>query len=80
MRLVRWFARGRNGLRKPGEQTTPRQLSDSLGFKYVFVPKAAARDPELAERLALVDALRLGDARFADVASRELDKFLSGRA
>jgi DNA-binding transcriptional MocR family regulator len=36
------------------------------------VPEAARRDPELGERLALVDALRLGDARIRDVAAELL--------
>lgn len=41
------------------------------------VPKAVHADPLLGERLALVDALRLGDARLADVARRELDDLLN---
>lgn len=36
------------------------------------VPRAAAADPELAGRLAIVDALRMGDARLAEVARVEL--------
>lgn len=36
------------------------------------VPEAARRDPALGERLALVDALRVGDARAREVASRLL--------
>ena len=36
------------------------------------VPGAARRDPELGERLALVDALRLGDARIRGVAAELL--------
>jgi len=43
---------------------------------HAAVPKAAHNDPELGERLALVDALRLGDARLADVGRRELDALL----
>lgn len=39
---------------------------------HAAVPAAARRDPELGERLALVDALRLGDARVRDVATRML--------
>jgi len=46
---------------------------------HAAVPKAAHNDPELGERLALVDALRLGDARLADVGRRELDALLSTR-
>ncbi len=33
------------------------------------VPAAARRDPALAERLALVDALRVGDARIRGLAA-----------
>ena len=36
------------------------------------VPEAARRDPVLAERLALVDGLRLGDARIRGVAAELL--------
>jgi DNA-binding transcriptional MocR family regulator len=36
------------------------------------VPEAARRDPKLGERLALVDALRLGDARIRGVAAELL--------
>ncbi len=36
------------------------------------VPEAALRDPELHERLALVDALRLGDARLRALARHQL--------
>ncbi len=36
------------------------------------VPEAARRDPRLGERLALVDALRLGDARIRGVAAELL--------
>ncbi len=36
------------------------------------VPDVALRDPELHERLALVDALRLGDARLRRIAREEL--------
>jgi len=40
------------------------------------VPEAARRDPQLGERLALVDALRLGDARTRGVAAELLSKRL----
>ena len=40
------------------------------------VPAAARRDPALAERLALVDALRLGDARVRALAADLLSKRL----
>lgn len=39
---------------------------------HAAVPEAARRDPRLGELLALVDALRLGDARTRGVASRML--------
>lgn len=41
-------------------------------------PEAARRDPQLGERLALVDALRLGDARTLGVAADLLSKRLRG--
>lgn len=37
-----------------------------------LVPEAARRDPQLAESLALVDALRTGDARLRGLAVEEL--------
>ena len=40
------------------------------------VPEAARRDPQLGEGLALVDALRLGDARIRGVAAELLSKRL----
>lgn len=40
------------------------------------VPEAAKRDSRLAQKLALVDAIRLGDARQRGVAERELAKQL----
>jgi hypothetical protein len=40
------------------------------------VPEVARRDPELGERLALVDAMRLGDVRLTEVAGLELDALL----
>lgn len=39
---------------------------------HAAVPAAARRDPALGEHLALVDALRLGDARVREVATRLL--------
>lgn len=36
------------------------------------VPEAALRDPLLGERLALVDAMRIGDARLRGLAAEEL--------
>ncbi|MGK2938946.1 MAG: MarR family transcriptional regulator [Solirubrobacteraceae bacterium] len=44
------------------------------------VSEAARRDPDLAERLALVDALRVGDARVRGVAARLLCERLDGFA
>jgi hypothetical protein len=40
------------------------------------VPEAARRDQQLGERLALVDALRIGDARTRGVAADLLSKQL----
>jgi hypothetical protein len=39
---------------------------------HVAAPEAARRDPKLGEHLALVDALRLGDARIRGVAAELL--------
>jgi hypothetical protein len=44
---------------------------------YPSVPKAAARDPELHEYLALVDAIRVGRARERALAKEELTKRLA---
>jgi DNA-binding transcriptional MocR family regulator len=44
------------------------------------VPEAARRDPRLAQALALVDALRLGDARTRGVAADLLSTHLGGSA
>lgn len=42
------------------------------------VPEAARRNPAVGERLALMDALRLGDARVRGLAREELRKAFSG--
>jgi DNA-binding transcriptional MocR family regulator len=44
------------------------------------VPEAARRDPQLGQSLALVDALRLGDARTRGVAAELLSKRLAGHS
>jgi hypothetical protein len=53
-----------------------RQRGIALAPLHAAVPEIARRDPALGERLALVDALRMGDARVrglaADVLSRRL--------
>jgi hypothetical protein len=43
------------------------------------VPDAARRDKRLWELLALVDAIRIGNARERNLAARELKKRLNGR-
>jgi hypothetical protein len=43
------------------------------------VPEAARRDPDLAASLALVDALRMGDARVRELAGEEILNRLAGR-
>lgn len=40
------------------------------------VPDAAQRDPKFGERLALVDAIRIGDARIRAIAAEELEQRL----
>lgn len=42
------------------------------------VPIAARKDPELGERLALLDALRLGEARVRGIAAKLLAERLAG--
>jgi hypothetical protein len=44
------------------------------------VPEAARRDPQLGERLTLVDALRIGDARTRGVAAELLSERLGALA
>jgi hypothetical protein len=44
---------------------------------YPSVPFAASRDPKLYELLALIDALRVGQARERKLAMQELEKRLS---
>lgn len=39
-------------------------------------PSAAAKDPKLAERLALIDAIRLGDGRVRSLAAKALSESL----
>lgn len=41
------------------------------------VPELSRRDPELAERLALVDAIRMGDARVRGLATKLLSQRLA---
>jgi hypothetical protein len=41
------------------------------------VPELARRDAELAERLALIDAIRLGDARIRKLAAKLLSRRLA---
>lgn len=43
-------------------------------------PGAARRDPRLAERLSLLDAIRLGDGRIRSLAAKQLSKSLRGGA
>ena len=40
------------------------------------VPELSRRDPELAERLALIDAIRMGDARVRALATKLLGQRL----
>jgi hypothetical protein len=54
-----------------------RQRGLALRPLHDAVPEAARRDPALGEALALVDALRLGDARIRGVAAELLTKRLA---
>ncbi len=50
------------------------QRGQAIEPLYSSVPSAALRDPDLHELLALVDALRVGQAREQNIAIRELKK------
>jgi len=52
----------------------------ALAPLHACAPEIARRDPALAERLALIDALRLGDARVRGLAGKLLRERLSGTA
>lgn len=52
----------------------------SLRPLHEAVPEAARRDPRLAQALALIDALRLGDARTRGVAAKLLHRHLGDPA
>jgi hypothetical protein len=47
---------------------------------HASVPKLAKRDPELAEQLALIDAIRLGDGRVRSLAAKRLAERVRGAA
>jgi hypothetical protein len=49
-----------------------RQRGIAVAPLHPAAPELARRDPDLAERLALVDAIRMGDARVRGVASKLL--------
>ncbi len=47
---------------------------------HASVPKIARRDPDLGGSIALVDAIRAGDARVAGLAAKKLSKWLRDAA
>jgi hypothetical protein len=47
---------------------------------HASVPKIARRDPDLGGSIALVDAIRAGDARIAGLAAKKLSKWLRDAA
>ncbi|MEK6327802.1 MAG: hypothetical protein AABM66_09835 [Actinomycetota bacterium] len=53
---------------------------NSLEPLHPNAPEAARRDPELGAKLALLDALRLGDGRIRKMAADELRRRLGARA
>jgi hypothetical protein len=59
----------------------PDPMGDTRGYAitplHTSVPRAAGRDPELHALLALVDALRIGQARIRSLADAELRKRLA---
>ncbi len=54
-----------------------RQRGIALAPLHPAVPQLARRDPELAERLALLDAIRMGDARIRGLAAKLLSRRLA---
>jgi len=54
-----------------------RQRGIAVAPLHPSVPKLARRDPDLAERLALIDAIRMGDARVRGLATKVLSKRLA---
>jgi hypothetical protein len=54
-----------------------RQRGIALSPLHPAVPELARRDPELAERLALIDAIRMGDARVRRLAIKLLGQRLA---
>lgn len=57
-----------------------RQRGIAVAPLHPAVPELARRDPELAERLALIDAIRLGDARVRGLATKLLGQRLGSPA
>jgi hypothetical protein len=54
-----------------------RQRGIAVSPLHPAVPELARRDPELAERLALIDAIRMGDARVRRLAIKLLGQRLA---
>ena len=54
-----------------------RQRGVAVDPLHPAVPELARRDPELAERLALIDAIRMGDARVRGLATKLLAQRLA---
>lgn len=81
-----WAAKPLSDVLVTGESLPPvwpHELGETRGIAVAplhdSAPNAARRDPELAVRLALVDGLRLGDARVRESASEELSHRLADR-
>jgi len=54
-----------------------RQRGIAVAPLHPALPGLAQRDPDLAERLALVDAIRMGDARIRNLAAELLGQRLA---
>jgi len=54
-----------------------RQRGIALAPLHPAVPALVQRDPELGERLALIDAIRMGDARVRNLATKLLSQHLA---
>src|ERR1017187_5095639 len=82
-----WAAPAMSGMISSSDQLPPvwpdpegRAQGTSVQRLYPSVPRAARRDPELYDLLALVDALRIGRARERALAEKEINQRLNSHA
>lgn len=82
--LTAWGAPPLSGELAPQSDLPPvwpdphgRQRGIALAPLHPAVPGLARRDPDLGERLALIDAIRMGDARVRSLATKLLSQRLA---